>query len=413
MLHKFFSFFYLLRIETFPRYNQLKIITQLFLGILIDILAFPVLWIVCVYVRFTKKNYKRKIFIGCFPNNNYVYLAQALRNLNYIVTTLPLFIPPHEKKLVPYSYDIESKFPRLYKNWLGFKLINYGIFCYVILNHDILIMPFLNRLLDRMPLIQWYEYQFLKFAKKWIILNPFGSDVYTPHLSLKDKKVTTVLRDYDTDPFYSRINEDYIARIRFYGEKHAHKIIAALDLVDHLSRVDHLLQMRCIDLLKIKPFYEQKNDVFTVVHAINHRLLKGTQYLIDAVDKINKKKKLINLEILENTPNKIVLEKIKNADCVADQFLMGAYGRLAIESMALGKPVLCYLREDLFPLYPHWNECPVINTSIETIEQKLISLLNMSPKERKALGKKSRTYVEKYHSYEYVGQQLDTIIQSL
>lgn len=413
MLHKLLSFFYLLKIDTFSPYNQFKVIVQLFLGIMLDILVFPILWIVCVYARFIKKNHKKNIFIGCFPNNNYIYVASALRELNYNVTTFPLFIPQNEKNLVTYNYDIESKFPHLYKNWLGFKLINYSVFCYAVLKQDILIMPFLNRLLDRMPLLQWCEYQLLKLARKWIILNPFGSDIYTPHISLKDKKITTVLKDYDIDPFYSRVNEDYIARIRLYGEKHAHRIIAALDLVDHLNRVDHLLQMRCIDLSEIKPFYEQKNRIFTIVHAVNHRLLKGTLYLIEAVNKINSHKKLINLEILENIPNKIVLEKIKNADCVADQFLMGAYGRLAIESMALGKPIICYLREDLFQLYPHWNECPIINTTIETIEKNLALLLKMSLKERKILGEKSRAYAEKYHSYQYVGQKVDAIIQSL
>ena len=47
---------------------------------------------------------------------------------------------------------------------------------------------------------------------------------------------------------------------------------------------------------------------------------------------------------------------IRESDVVIDQILMGTYARLAIESMALGKPVICYLREDLFEFNPTTSE---------------------------------------------------------
>jgi len=36
----------------------------------------------------------------------------------------------------------------------------------------------------------------------------------------------------------------------------------------------------------------------------------------------------------------------ETADLLVDQLLTGWYGAVAVEMMALGKPVVCYLRED-------------------------------------------------------------------
>ncbi len=413
MLNKFFSYFLYFRFDAHSKDQRLKIIVQFILNVVIDIIIFPFLFIFCICIRYLKPNQKQKVFIGCFPNNNYIYVAQALRNMGYDAITCPLFIPENEKGIINYDYDIENSFPILYKNWFGMQFILFYIFIFAVANYEIFIMPFQNRLLDRRPILQWFEYQLLKIAKRFIILNPYASDIYTPQLTLKGKKETTVLKDYQSDPLYSKINENYVLKSRHYGERYAHKIVAALDLVDYLTRVDHLLQMRCVDLDSIKQNYSQNNTVLKIIHAPNHRLLKGTEYLIKAVQNINRNGTLVGLEIIEGTENKILLEKIKGADCVADQFLMGAYGRLAIESMACGKPVLCYLRDDLMKLYPHWQESPIVNTSISDIEKKLLMFLDLSKEERVEIGKKSRHYVEKYHSLNYIGTEVDKIIQSL
>ena len=55
--------------------------------------------------------------------------------------------------------------------------------------------------------------------------------------------------------------------------------------------------------------------------------------------------------------------QLEQADIIADQFIGGAYALFAIEGMALGKPVMCYLREELFPCHPEWAECPIVNTN--------------------------------------------------
>jgi hypothetical protein len=116
------------------------------------------------------------------------------------------------------------------------------------------------------------------------------------------------------------------------------------------------------------------------------------------------------LTILEQRAHSDVLEEILKADVAADQFLVGAYARFAIEAMTLCKPVLCYLRENLFQYNPIWHDCPIINSDPDNLKEKLKMLILMSPEERADIGKKGREYVEKYHSIQYVGERMDTII---
>ena len=46
--------------------------------------------------------------------------------------------------------------------------------------------------------------------------------------------------------------------------------------------------------------------------------------------------------------------------------------------MALGKPVFCYLRKDLFKYNPIWKHCPIINVNPETLEDSIIKFLKKS-----------------------------------
>ena len=329
------------------------------------------------------------------------------------MSLIPIFIPEHEIDIIKYDMNLQQKYSWLYNNWLGHKLICYGLFIWVTKNFDIVIMPFINRLLDRMPLNQWYEFQLLKLSGTYIILNPYAADIYTPDFC-DNENVTLIRNAYNENIYYKSINQLYILRTRHYGERHAHKIIAALDLVDYLKRVDHLLQMRCVDTSEIKPLHSGKKNVpIKVLHAPNHRKLKGTDQLIEAVRKINRNKNLVDLIIVEKTSNKKLMKILQTVDLVADQFFIGAYGRLAIEAMAYGKPVMCYLREDLKKLYPHWQHCPIINTSVGNIEKDLRMFLNMKSEEVKELGIKSRSFIQSYHSLEFIGNKMSKIIKEL
>jgi glycosyltransferase involved in cell wall biosynthesis len=81
-----------------------------------------------------------------------------------------------------------------------------------------------------------------------------------------------------------------------------------------------------------------------------------------------------------------------------------------MEAMALGIPVVCYLREDLKELFESQNllnkeDLPIVNAQWFNIEDKLRYLIS-NPEKLQTIGQKSRDYVEKYHSLEVLGKQL-------
>jgi len=96
---------------------------------------------------------------------------------------------------------------------------------------------------------------------------------------------------------------------------------------------------------------------------------------------------------VENIPHGKVREHFMKADIVVDQLVLGFYGTFACETMALQKPVCCYLRHDLLKYVPG---CPLVNASAESVEDKLRELIE-SPKKMKSLGGKGPSFVRKIH----------------
>jgi hypothetical protein len=85
-----------------------------------------------------------------------------------------------------------------------------------------------------------------------------------------------------------------------------------------------------------------------------------------------------------------------------DQLHIGAYGVLTMEAMSLGKPVLCYIRDDLFR--PVYGDMPIVNANPDTIKDKLrqtISDFEM----RREFGERARAFVEQHHDLEKVAAQ--------
>ena len=56
-----------------------------------------------------------------------------------------------------------------------------------------------------------------------------------------------------------------------------------------------------------------------------------------------------------------------------DQFILGSFGVSSIEVMALGKPVLCYIMDQVEINLP--EACPIINANLDNLESKLEQLI--------------------------------------
>ena len=130
-----------------------------------------------------------------------------------------------------------------------------------------------------------------------------------------------------------------------------------------------------------------------VVHAPNHRHYKGTRYLIEAVERLQAEGAPIELELVEGVPNDEALRLYRTADLIFDQCIVGFHGFFAIEAMAMGKPVMCYIRKpDRYLLDP--EECPIVNARADQVLDTLRDLVRDRARLHE-LGRRGRRYVEK------------------
>ena len=162
---------------------------------------------------------------------------------------------------------------------------------------------------------------------------------------------------------------------------------------------------------------KQKTKNFKILHAPNHRALKGTDFLIKAVDELKKEGLDIEFIMLEKIPNEKVIELIKEVDLVADQLIIGWYAMFAIEAMNNSTPVLCYLRDDLIDLYTsaglvEKDEIPILNANWKNVKDVIRDAYN-NRKNLPKIGKQSRKYVIKHHSIEYIGNVFANINKQL
>ena len=88
--------------------------------------------------------------------------------------------------------------------------------------------------------------------------------------------------------------------------------------------------------------------------------------------------------LVENVPHAEVRRIYETADLLVDQVLVGWYGGLAVELMALGKPVVAYLRDTGLELIPPElkNDLPVISASPATLKAILRALVQDRPRLR-------------------------------
>jgi hypothetical protein len=141
-----------------------------------------------------------------------------------------------------------------------------------------------------------------------------------------------------------------------------------------------------------------------VVHAPNHREYKGSRYLEAAIATLREEGADIELVMVERVSNDEALRIYRSADVIFDQCLIGFHGYFALEAMALGKPVMCYIRKpDEYLLHP--NECPIINTHRDTVADDLRRLIGRRYQLRK-LGEQGRRYVELYYSQDAFASRL-------
>lgn len=145
-----------------------------------------------------------------------------------------------------------------------------------------------------------------------------------------------------------------------------------------------------------------------IVHAPSEKSVKGSKYVKEAMDRLSEYFDF-DFILVEGLPQAEAFAIYQDADVIIDQLIVGAYGVFALEAMAMGKPVVTYLRPDLVDEYP--ADLPIVSASKDTLEGAVAALLE-NPALRGELGRRGREYVERYHDYRKVAHLLAKLYET-
>jgi glycosyltransferase involved in cell wall biosynthesis len=152
-----------------------------------------------------------------------------------------------------------------------------------------------------------------------------------------------------------------------------------------------------------------------IVHAPSNRRAKGTEHVVAAVERLQAENVPVELELVEGLTHVEAQRLYAQADIVVDQLLVGWYGGFAVEMMALGKPVVAYVRdEDLVHIPDAMRaELPVISATPDTITDVLRRLVTDEGRRLPELGRRGRAYVERWHDPRAIAGRLKGVYEEI
>ena len=156
---------------------------------------------------------------------------------------------------------------------------------------------------------------------------------------------------------------------------------------------------------KYLPKRLRKGKEITLCHAPTNRYLKGTHFVIDAMERL-KKKYPVKFLLMENVPHRDVI-KLKQSECdvLIDQLTdLGGYGYgiNSLEALSMGIPCITYINSEYERFIP---DHPFINANTKNI-QDVVEMVILDEKMREKKGRYGRKWVEKYHSADRISKKI-------
>lgn len=152
----------------------------------------------------------------------------------------------------------------------------------------------------------------------------------------------------------------------------------------------------------------REDDEIIIYHSFGNsktrKDVKGSIHIKKTIDNLIKNGYKIKYIFVDNILNKDLKYIQCQSDIVIDQIRAGWYGVTAVECMALGKPVMSYLRRDNLEICPN-KDIPVINVNPSTLKRQLKHAIDNFG-EMLDVGRHSGDYVKKYHDRKVIAQKL-------
>jgi hypothetical protein len=203
------------------------------------------------------------------------------------------------------------------------------------------------------------------------------------------------------EPAVSRFSQLHSLAI---WRRYAHKILVSWPgLLNIIPEAILIPQAVDLGYWKSEHPYQQntKEGIIRIAHAPSRRRTKGTEFVEQSIAELKAMDLPIELVMIEKVPFDQVKALYETADICVDQMLAGWYGKVSIEMMALGKPVLCNLD-------PHWlpfsQDLPIVNAHPGNLTEKLKEMVQ-DTQLRRTLGQAGQDYVRRTHDVKVIMDQ--------
>jgi glycosyltransferase involved in cell wall biosynthesis len=107
-----------------------------------------------------------------------------------------------------------------------------------------------------------------------------------------------------------------------------------------------------------------------------------------------------------------VVEYLRAADCVLDQFVIGYYGATALEAMAVGAPVIMRLARDQYDALCATGAPPVLDADSEDAVAEHLERLAADAAERQRVGAASRRWLVRNHGVDALGPRYVALLNA-
>lgn len=351
--------------------------------------------------KLNKKPKFNRVLLGPLDSGLNFDLKMALEKRGYKVTTLNFIARAYN-----FPADINLKINqvswlmaalRVFKNF--FNSFQYDIYHFRL----------------GQSLLPWNaDLPLLKLAGKKIVVNFDGDDLRRGRRFHKNKYNRLFAQNNVQEPWLKYLKKIWKYHwIKLWADQMTVVTPDLLEFAPKAKLVFNLAPLSIKNKQTMQTIQNQKkrsHDKIIILHVPTDPKIKGTEYIIKAVKRLQKEHLPVELTVFANRPHSEIDSYYRNSDIVVDQLLAGSPGLVSLEGMMYAKPVICYIREDLRHFYP--KDLPLISANSDTIYAVLKDLV-LQKDRLSQIGLRGQNYVHKNHYPLVVAKKWDEIYQSL
>ena len=185
-------------------------------------------------------------------------------------------------------------------------------------------------------------------------------------------------------------NKDYP---KFANQLVKYRYVSTPDLLEFVPDAEWLPNPTNLKNLK----YSETNisGPLRIMHAPTNRDVKNTAAIEAAISKVKNDGLNVQFTLVENIKHSDLISQISKHDLIIDWLnpKFGIYGVFSIESMALGRTVICSLNDSLYEKF----NLPIISIKPDNLAEKITELYN-NRNILLEIGKASHNFVHKNHN---------------